>query len=551
MTESSQKKACVIGLDGADWRILNPLMAAGKMPNLAGLVSEGASGPLASTIRPESSVAWSTFATGVNPGKHGVYGFMQPADPADPLGAYALTSGADIQAPRFWRLLAERGVRTGLLHLPFTFPIQPLNGFCVSGMLTPGGWENKVEFVYPPELQQPLLAQFDQLQFDIGEAADHPERLLTKGISFTQHQVEMARVLLSEVEVDLFCVVLTAIDRIQHFAWPVDALQNGQYRVEAMPANFVRFFEEVDIAIGQLVALFPKGTSIFLLSDHGFNGVGRKFYVNRWLEEVGYLSVNRSGEKRRRWIAATLEMFKGSRILRRMKRSFLPEAWGPSQFQAASTGWSIDWSNSYAFFSPDGGIRFRPGLSEAEISELKARLSAELMTVTDPSNGCCPIAEVYDCSELYRGEAAIHAPDLIVEPQRDLADSNQNYILVRSNSVEDPLWGPATPYNGNHASCGILVAHGAGIQPRTSIQGASLVDIAPTLLVLLGASLPAYIDGKPLLQLFEADLRPVVIRDPRGLEDFDLTLIDGRQGGPSAAENHIVEERLRNLGYID
>lgn len=540
----------MIGLDGADWRILTPLIAAGKMPNLAALVSNGASGRLASTVRPESSVAWSTFATGANPGKHGVYGFMRPADPADPLGSYALTSGADIQAPRFWRLLAERGVRTGLLHLPFTFPVRSINGFCVSGMLTPGGWENKVEFVYPPELQQSLMAQFDQLQFDIGEAADHPERLLTKGISFTQHQVEMARVLLSEVEVDLFCVVLTAIDRIQHFAWPAGALQDGQYDIDKMSPKFVRFFEAVDVAIGELIALFPDDTSIFLLSDHGFNGVGRKFYVNRWLEEAGYLTVNRGGENRRQQITTVLELLKQSRILRRMKRAFLPKEWGPNRFRAASTGWSIDWGRSFVFFSPDGGLRFRPGLSDMEVAELKAKLSTELLAVTDPSNGCCPIAHIYDRSQLYEGPSAASAPDLIVEPQRDLVDPGQNYILVRSNAGDDPIWGASAPYNGNHAPEGILVAHGTGIQPKTSIQNATLADIAPTLLAMMGGSVPAYIDGEPLLQLFEPDQRPVVIRDPRRLEDFDLTS-ENKQLPLSKTENQIVEDRLRNLGYID
>ncbi|MCA9993741.1 MAG: alkaline phosphatase family protein, partial [Anaerolineales bacterium] len=95
-------KAVVIGLDGADWRLLTPWLAQGELPTLARLVAEGSSGPLRSTIRPESSVAWTSFATGVNPGKHGIFGFV-----AHQPGSYnfRLANGSHIGAPRFWHRL--------------------------------------------------------------------------------------------------------------------------------------------------------------------------------------------------------------------------------------------------------------------------------------------------------------------------------------------------------------------------------------------------------------------------------------------------------------
>ena len=375
-TAVNRSKTVVIGLDGADWRVLNPLMAAGKMPTLAKLVAEGASGELRSTIRPESSVAWSTFATGVNPGKHGVFGFMRPDD--DRPGRFEIANGATIQAPRFWDLLAEAGLRSGLLHLPFTYPVRPLNGFCVSGMMTPA---TSADFVYPPALRDRLLEHFPEPLFDIGEEADRPEVLLQAGIDFTRFQVELARFLLDQIEVDLFCVVLTAIDRIQHFAWPAAfPLADGDdpiTAVAAMPKGLVDFYVAVDQAIAALIEMMPAGTITFLASDHGFNGVGRKFYVNKWLVENGYLVLKQRGESQRSWIVSAMEAMKGNRFLRRVKRALLPDSWGPNQFKAISAGWPIDREASRVSFAPDGGLRLNQSLTGRGARVAHARIGGE------------------------------------------------------------------------------------------------------------------------------------------------------------------------------
>ncbi|MEM8861175.1 MAG: alkaline phosphatase family protein, partial [Chloroflexota bacterium] len=172
----------VIGLDGADWRLLQPWLDADHLPTLKKLIDQGSSGDLVSTIRPESSVAWSTFATGVNPGKHGIYGFMSQTDQ---VGKFQVANGNLIQANRFWDILGHEGKHIGLVNIPFTYPPRPVNGFMMTGMLTPN---ESVEFTYPAELKTELLEKFSSLLFDAGDDVTDKQKLLHNSERFTQQQ---------------------------------------------------------------------------------------------------------------------------------------------------------------------------------------------------------------------------------------------------------------------------------------------------------------------------------------------------------------------------
>ena len=139
----------VIALDGATFDLLDPWLAEGALPTLAGLMAAGTSGELGSTLPPVTAPAWASFMTGKNPGKHGVFDFFhtQPTD----LDQYELVNSSHIRAKTLWEYLSEAQVRVGVLNVPLTHPPRPVNGYLVPGLLSP----DQGQTCYPPDLLQP------------------------------------------------------------------------------------------------------------------------------------------------------------------------------------------------------------------------------------------------------------------------------------------------------------------------------------------------------------------------------------------------------------
>ena len=535
-------KVVVIGLDGIDWRTLQPLLDAGHLPTLGRLVRDGAYGRLQSTVRPESSVAWSTFATGVNPGKHGIFGFVrhQP-DSYD----YHLADGQHIQASRFWDMLGAAGYRVGLVNVPFTYPPRPVNGFLIGGMLTPGP---HVTFTYPPELQARLLARLPQpYLFDAGDKAQNKARLPQGVAAYTEQQLATALMLLPEEAWDCFVIVFTGPDRLQHFFW-TDFATDGRNMTAENP--LFAHLQQLDGAVSQILANSPADTLLLLVSDHGFNGVNRRFYINRWLQQEGYLAT-RGWADPVQVLIDWLTRLKQFQLLRRVKRTLLPAHWGAARLRTATFTQPIDWTGTQAYYAPDGGLRINLRgrepmgvVAPIDFEKLRTSLVAKLTHLVDRETGQPPIARVYRPEELYSGPFASQAPDLIVEPHRDQPVPDHNYVLDSKLIGADTVFATAAPYNGNHAPYGILIASGLAVaQQRLSMS--QLQDIAPTILTALGVPIPDSMDGQPLLHLFLPDRRP----EPQ-IAAADAFEPDVRAG---SGEDHeaAVTERLRNLGYLD
>jgi predicted AlkP superfamily phosphohydrolase/phosphomutase len=265
----------IIGLDGADWRILQPLINAGKLPALAGLIQEGCHGPLRSTIRPESSVAWSSFATGVWPGEHGVFSFLRHEDNSY---NFKLANASSIGAPRFWKPLGDAGHKVGLVNVPFSYPPQPINGFLVGGMMTPG---IDVAFTHPPDLQERILARFPEYMLDAADDIGERKTLIESADNYTRQQLDLALFLMREEEWDVFTIVFTALDRLQHYFWrDMDPLHPAHDSEEF--ARYGQVIEShlvaLDDAVARLVEESPEGTLTLVMSDHGFNGCANRFY---------------------------------------------------------------------------------------------------------------------------------------------------------------------------------------------------------------------------------------------------------------------------------
>ena len=134
----------IVGFDAATWDLAKPWVAEGFMPNLARLMAEGARGQLESILPPITPPAWTSFTTGKNPGKHGVFHFMESTP-----DTYALryTNASSRRTRTIWKILNQAGIGTGTANIPFTYPPEVLNGYQISGMDTPS---EKSAFIHPP-----------------------------------------------------------------------------------------------------------------------------------------------------------------------------------------------------------------------------------------------------------------------------------------------------------------------------------------------------------------------------------------------------------------
>src|ERR1700680_4644056 len=150
-------RVCCIGLDGTPHSLLQRMLAEGVMPELAAIVGEGSLRRMTSVYPWVSSVAWTTIQTGVNPGKHGIYGFID-RDPATLKTFIPLANR--IRVPSVWDRLGRAGKKVAVLNLPVTYPVNPGTRILVSGFLAPTLTERSV---YPAS----LLAELEQLGYRI------------------------------------------------------------------------------------------------------------------------------------------------------------------------------------------------------------------------------------------------------------------------------------------------------------------------------------------------------------------------------------------------
>ncbi len=532
----------IIGLDGADWHILNPWIEQGELPHLAALRARGAWGDLRSTIRPESSTAWSTFATGVNPGRHGIFGFSaQRPETYD----VHLNTAASIRHASFWQYAAAAGKRIALLNIPMTYPPQPFaDGALVAGMLTPS---LRSSFTHPPELRAKLLDAIPDYSINVEQTGLNLQRFIRDTTQAIRARGRAALWLLQQDNWDAAAVVFTATDRLQHYALHLLHPNHPRYdlsEAEKLLPDLLTAYQAVDQAVEELVQAAGADATIILLSDHGFAPCARTFLPNVWLEQQGLLT-------RRQETTASPDLWQRLRTnpaLRQMKNAlpFLRDVRRPPAPGGHLA--DVDWSRTQAVYSPTGGIRFNvrgrepQGVISAAAAEvLAAELTTALLDIVDPATGQHPIQAVYRREDLYHGPYVSFAPDLIVEPRR--SDDNPAH-----NTIFDYGFGPdflrsSGDFTGNHTLDGILAAVGPDI-PVGRINDARLLDIAPTILHALDLPLPPDLDG---------DVLPLWSQ-PQDVKwgNADETSSSGLNVDEvlDAEESAAVEERLRSLGYL-
>jgi predicted AlkP superfamily phosphohydrolase/phosphomutase len=555
-------RVLVIGLDGATWDVLNPLMRDGKLPNLKALLDKSARGVVMSTIPPVTAAAWTSFSTGKNPGKHGLVDFVY-----FPNHGYRVTiaNSTTRTAATIWNLLSERELRVGVVSVPMTYPPEKVNGVMVTDMMTPNA---SVQYTYPPELKQELLDKVGPFVITPGEGENpsEPTVYLDKVRADVKSSADYALYLLKKEPYAFFMYVFGIVDVLQHQFW---------YLVEADPKNLnepdralrdkvIAIFEQVDESVGEMAKQADDNTLIVLMSDHGFGPMKGFMHVNNFLLDNGYLVLEKgamSQLKRALFRAGvtpqnvhlTLKSLKLD-LRRKFNRG---RAYGTLRRFFLSFD-DVDWDKTRAFAlghigqiyvnlkgrQPQGIVE--PG---AAYEALRDELRIKLTQLKHPQTGEPLIARVLNREEIYHGELSDNTPDLLLLP------ADFKYLAFgESEFASNKLVGPTLGHTGHHRLEGIGALIGPNVQVGAQIQNASLIDLAPTILFALGLPIPPDMDGRVLTEAFKAefvnqqgikyDTAAAVRTDPTTL------LVTGSGGTYSEEEEEEVTQRLADLGYV-
>lgn len=260
-------KFFLMGLDGADPDLIKKF----DMPNLKSIMKKGTHGKLRSTLPPVTAPAWSSIITGKDPSWHGVMHFVD----TDPFfGKKQLVNSRSIKCKKIWQILNGHGLSCGIYTVPLTFPVEKINGFMVSGMLTPG---NRSQIYPKMDINiKPFVNWGDARNLNI---------FYNEIMNNTEKKFRILKYLIKHHDIDFLFAVDSNTDSIQHLFFHQIGLDENRVKYVG------RFFDFVDEQIGQILDMVDG--PIMFVSDHGFGKFSKKWvYGNRWLSDQGLLTFN-------------------------------------------------------------------------------------------------------------------------------------------------------------------------------------------------------------------------------------------------------------------
>jgi predicted AlkP superfamily phosphohydrolase/phosphomutase len=610
MSNAKYKKVLLIGIDGMDPEISEKLMSEGKLPNFKKLADDGTFINLNTSYPPHSPVAWTTIATGTNPGKHNVFDFIR-RNPENYMPELSLSKSASglagteyssyVKSDSFWRLTSNAGIQTDVIRWPVTFPPERIEGNMLSGLGVPDikgflsgysfyteneikqdetsadkvinieregnsiktrvygprttknnevveinvpmnieivdgkakitvqeksylieekGWsywikaEFKISMIkkvsgifkaylkstspfemyitavqidpkkpvvdisYPKQYSKELAKEIG-LYYTLGSPEETggyiDERIDEEAFKKQIYQIEKEREAMfwerfnkfNEKEQGLLAFVFDASDRVQHCFWEEKVLEGNDDELSINP--FVEeYFIEKDKFLEKVLKEIDNETAILIVSDHGFTSFERAVNMNTWLYENGFLSLKKE----------------------------ITDENGGALFSY------VDWENTKAYSVGFNSIYLNlKGREKNGIVENKEQVVDEIIeklkSFVDEKTGKNVVYKSYKSEEIHSGDYLKNSPDIIIGfnsgyrmDWKSPIGAFSKEIIVENKKVwdgdhlVDPFFVP-----------GILFSN-IKIKSNSSHQ----IDIAPTVLDMLGVKIPKNIDGKSLLE---------------------------------------------------
>src|SRR6266849_5015245 len=477
-------RTLIFGVDGLSFRVLHPMMQAGYLPNFQALVHDGVEAVLESRYPSLTPPGWMSLITGLKPAKHGVYDFWE----YDEQGADRLMTHRK-GGKAIWNLLSDYGKRVIVVNVPLTYPPDPVNGIVVSGIQ---GTSERGNFTYPNEFREELLAHVPDYRIDVDVTSVVQGKLspAQSAVQLIEKRTALMRYLLNEKDWDFAFIAFCAADYLQHLMWE---------EVLALEPQVVRYFRLLDEALGQAHAALGTDGSLFVVSDHGFQGARVKFAINqylfcrKWLYSSQHLKHRTLLHSLGKGMLNRLGLLEHGRaiklrLLHPPEQPLTRQTPYLTRAQQMTAGVSVaSWSCSSAAFAD---LCITRALSTQQMDDLRG----ELLELTDPINGHKLVDAIYGTEVFGQGPFQPREEHLLLLPT-----DGYTFTPVLGQPW---LWDRERRLFGTHQIDGVLYACGPSI--KTGVKGlpAEIYDIVPTVLRTMNLPLPDNLDGRVIEDIF-------------------------------------------------
>ncbi|MFB6195504.1 MAG: alkaline phosphatase family protein [Haloplanus sp.] len=502
----------VLGLDGANWPLIEPWIDDGTLPNIDRLRENGLWGVSESVLPPVTCPNWKCYASSRSPGAHDVYWW----DTIDKTTfEVEMPDSRSFSAPELWDYLDDAGYTVGVMNLPMSYPPRPVDGFVIAG----GPQTEESGYTYPESLQTELERRDGYRVHPESMVSADGHRGVEETLTLIQTRFETAERLLSERDLDFFHLTIFYNNVLQHHFW------NGE------PVK--RAWKIIDEHVGRLL---DEAETLVLMSDHGCTEIETVFYVNEWLEREGYLSLDSSLADYLMRIGVTQERV-GTYVSRLgfkdVVDEFVPD-WLVRRFphddgiKHQGKFAKVDFEESVAIGSGQGLVYLLEPPSSPRYESVRDEIVEGLSKVTTPK-GTSVATAIHRGEELYPDGDPKYRPDIVFQQRAGV----HAYGAVGYGQVMDE----PQHWRAENVPAGLFLAFGERVAAGR-LDPISILDIAPTVLYAMGESIPRDFEGDPVEAAHVARGEPTYREPlpPRGAES-----------GPTET----VRTRLADIGYLE
>ncbi|NOQ54251.1 MAG: nucleotide pyrophosphatase [Thermoplasmata archaeon] len=462
----ARRKLMLMGLDCAPPAIIFDRMK-GDLPNLEAMMGTGLYGPLRSTIPPITIPAWLVMMSGRSPGRLGLYGFRHRTKFS--YDDMWIANSTRMHAPTVWDLLGDEGMRSVIIGVPPSYPPKEMNGVSVGCFITP---TTEGEYTYPPEAKAEVERVSGGYITDIEFRTEDRDKLLRELYEMTDRRAKVVRHYAEKGDWDFMMFVEIGLDRINHAFWKFYDTQHHLYEPgnryeDAIPD----YYRHLDGIVGELLEILDDDTLLLATSDHGAKGMRGALCINQWLEEEGLLKFKSKPE-------------------------------GISKFEQCEVDWenttAWGWGGYYArIFVNVEGREPKGIVPQSDYERVRDDLIARIEAIPDMdgrpldtfvlkpeqvykvTNGDYPDLMVFLDDLYWRAAGTVGHPD--------------KYLRENDTGPDDAV----------HDWNGIIIYKDPKRPAGRPLVGAKLIDVAPTILKLMGASVPPDLDGSPIQPIID------------------------------------------------
>lgn len=510
-----QPKLFIFGIDGGSFDLIEPLLAENLLPNLAALLSRGASARMDCTWPPHTGPGWTSLVSGCRPGRHAIYQFF---DTQEPDYRARVVGSNDYGCQTLWEWLALKGWTLGLINVPMSHPPRALPGYQITWPLS-----NTLRYSSPHELLAEMSSHGAHFKSDLATMYRGDPGYIHEALDNVGARLRSLKYLLEHRPTDAVMIVFTEVDRVCHHYWHFSDPAHPQFAAgaeESYRTAIRDIYRATDAALGEALGLIPESATVVVVSDHGFGPGGESFAVHRYLEEAGLFATR-----------AVVEGAEGSQQV----ASWFSEG-----------GREVDWSRTKVYMPVPGAFglnvnlkgRQRQGIvDERDRLNVLEEVSELMRAVRLPSTGEAAFARVLHREEAYPGPMCARAPDLLLIPR------NESLMVVPTLTGE--TWG-LSPQTGLHRYEGMWIQASPHVRAGRLEHNIHITDVAPTLLADLGVDVPEFMQGSARREIF-SDVLPHTGLRPATYA-FTTPAINAELS--EAEEDELTFKRLREMGYL-